>query len=105
MGKISQFTSPDEDTSKKIIIGDLILIQPFADLGFDTLAKQVALYGGWDLERVTADSHGDSIILRATSLRAAYVIMAQESFDPLKSFKSVLPYMKAIAASFLHCRC
>jgi hypothetical protein len=56
-GKISQFTSPDEDTSKGIIVGDLILIQPFTDLGFDTLAKQVTLDGHWDLERVTADSH------------------------------------------------
>jgi hypothetical protein len=55
--KISQFTSPDEDTSKRIIIGDLISIQPFTDLGFDTLAKQVALDGHWNLERVTADSH------------------------------------------------
>jgi hypothetical protein len=56
-GKISQFTSLDEDTSKRIIISDLILIQPFTDLGFDTLAKQVALDGRWNLERVTADSH------------------------------------------------
>ena len=56
-GKITQFTSPDEDVSKRIIIGDLILTQPFTDLGFDTLAKQVALDGHWDLERVTADSH------------------------------------------------
>ena len=56
-GKISQFTSSDEDTSKRIIVDDLILIQPFTDLGFDTLAKQVALDGHWNLERVTADSH------------------------------------------------
>ena len=56
-GKISQFISPDEDTSKRIIIGDLILIQPFTDLGFDTFAKQVTLDGSWDLERVTSDSH------------------------------------------------
>ena len=56
-GKISQFTSPDEDTSKRIMIRDLILIQPFTDLGFDMLAKRVALDGHWNLERVTADSH------------------------------------------------
>jgi hypothetical protein len=55
--KISQFTSPDEDTSKRIIIGDLISIQPFTDFGFDTLAKQVSLDGHWNLERVTADLH------------------------------------------------
>jgi len=45
--KISQFTSP----------GDLILTQPFTNLGFDTLAKKVSLDGHWDLERVTTDSH------------------------------------------------
>ena len=59
-GKISQFTSPNEDTSKRIIIGDLTLIQPFTDFGFDTLAKEVAIValdGHWNLKRVTADSH------------------------------------------------
>jgi hypothetical protein len=56
-GKISQFSLPDEDTSKIIVIGDLILIQPFTDLGFDMLAKQVSLDARWNLERVTADSH------------------------------------------------
>ena len=56
-GKISQFTSPSEDTWKRIIIGDLLLIQPFTDLGFDTLAMRVDLNGLWDLESVTADSH------------------------------------------------
>ncbi|KAF8346496.1 hypothetical protein F5887DRAFT_882800, partial [Amanita rubescens] len=56
-GRISQFTSPDEDTSTRIILRNLKLIQPFIDLGFDTLAKQVALDGNWDLERVTHDSH------------------------------------------------
>ncbi|KAF8336008.1 hypothetical protein F5887DRAFT_1063318 [Amanita rubescens] len=52
--KISQFTSPE---FKRITDGDLMLIQPFIALGFDTLAKKVALDGNWDLERVTADSH------------------------------------------------
>jgi hypothetical protein len=56
-GKIARFTSPNEDTSKRIIAGDLILIQPFTNLGFDSLAKPVALDGRWDLESVTADSH------------------------------------------------
>ncbi|KAF8345733.1 hypothetical protein F5887DRAFT_154644 [Amanita rubescens] len=56
-GKISQFISPDEDTSRRIIIGELTLIQPFTDLGFDTIARQVALDGKWDLECVTTDSH------------------------------------------------
>ena len=56
-GKISRFTSPVQDTSKRIVKHDLALIKPFTDLGFDTLAKQVNLGGGWDLERVTADAH------------------------------------------------
>ena len=56
-GKISQFTSPDEDTSQRIILRNLNLIQPFTDLGFDTLAKQVVLDGKWDLDRVTHNSH------------------------------------------------
>ncbi|KAF8323573.1 hypothetical protein F5887DRAFT_1208074 [Amanita rubescens] len=194
-GKISQFISPGDDTSKRIILGELTLIQPFTDLGFDTLAKQVALDGNWDLERVTADSHivymgrplfgsryyaGDSSVrediltfavgkllnakpntqnftddqmLACLSQRlpiqfnsttyisqtaerkqveghmrvclkidaafqsmetvsssepllseAAYVIMARESFDPLKSFKSVLegfPIHKGDRGEFL----
>ncbi|KIL67286.1 hypothetical protein M378DRAFT_9526 [Amanita muscaria Koide BX008] len=57
MGNISQFISPNEDTSGRIIIGDLKLIQPYTDLGFDTLANKVVLDGHWNLERVTEDSH------------------------------------------------
>lgn len=56
-GKISLFTSPGEDSSQRIVFGNLILIQPFSDLGFDTLAKKVSLDGSWDLETVTADAH------------------------------------------------
>ena len=57
-GKISQFTSAkDEDISKRVINGTLTLIQPFTDLGFDTLATPVSLDGSWDLEKVTTDSH------------------------------------------------
>ncbi|KAM6495407.1 hypothetical protein JOM56_008113 [Amanita muscaria] len=56
-GNISQFISPNEDISRRIIIGDLKLIQPYTDLGFDTLAKKVVLDGHWNLERVTEDSH------------------------------------------------
>lgn len=56
-GKPSQFTLLDEDASKRLIIGDLTLIQPFTDLGFDTLAKPVTLDGRWSLERITADLH------------------------------------------------
>jgi hypothetical protein len=56
-GRISQFTSPDEDASTRIILCDLKLIEPFIDLGFDTLANKVALDGTFDLERVTHDTH------------------------------------------------
>ena len=57
-GKISQFTSaPDEDFSLRILRGDLVLIQPFTDLGFDTLAKKISLNGDWDLDKLTTNSH------------------------------------------------
>jgi hypothetical protein len=43
-GKISQFTSaPEEDVSKRILAGELFLIQPFTDLGFDMLAEKVSV--------------------------------------------------------------
>jgi hypothetical protein len=58
MGKISQFTStPEEDLSLRILSGNLILIQPFTDLGFDTLARKISLLDDWDLEQVTTTSH------------------------------------------------
>ena len=48
-GKISQFTSaPTEDFSLRILSGDLFLIQPFTDVGFDTLARKIALDECWD---------------------------------------------------------
>ena len=57
-GKISQFTSAkDEDVSRRVILGQLALIQPFTDLGFDTLAKPVSVDEDGDLESVTTDSH------------------------------------------------
>ena len=56
-GKISRFTSPVQDTSKRVAKHDSTLIKPFTDLGFDTLAEQVDLGGGWNLERVAADAH------------------------------------------------
>jgi len=43
-GKISQFTSaPDEDVSKRILTGKLLPIQPFTDLGFDTLVEKISV--------------------------------------------------------------
>ena len=56
-GKISQFTSAiDEDLSKRVVEGKLVIIQPFTDLGFDPLANVIDLDGSWDLERLTDDS-------------------------------------------------
>lgn len=49
-GKISQFTSAqEEDVSLRILTGELSLIQPFTDLGFDTLAHKIALDEGKDM--------------------------------------------------------
>ncbi len=56
-GKISRFTPPVQDTSKRIAEHDLNLIRPFTDLGLDTLAEQVDVGGGWNLEQVTDDAH------------------------------------------------
>jgi hypothetical protein len=57
-GKISQFTSaPEEDFSRRIISGELVLIQPFTDLGFDTLAQKISLSEDWDLPKLTSPVH------------------------------------------------
>jgi hypothetical protein len=56
-GKISQFTSAiDEDLSKRVVEGTLVIIQPHTDLGFDPLANIIDLEGSWDLDRLTDDS-------------------------------------------------
>jgi len=56
-GKISQFTSAiDEDLSKRVVEGKLVIIQPYTDLGFDPLANVIDLDGSWDLDRLTDDS-------------------------------------------------
>jgi hypothetical protein len=59
-GRISQFRSAaarHEDVSGQVIHGQLALIPPFTDLGFDTLIKPISLEENWDLEKVTTDSH------------------------------------------------
>jgi len=57
-GKISQFTSaPTEDFSLRILSGELFLIQPFTDVGFDTLAHKISLDEPWDLEELASNSH------------------------------------------------
>jgi hypothetical protein len=55
-GKITQFTSSNhEDVSKRIVEGTLFLIQPFTDIGFDTLARKIKL--GVTLAEVINDLH------------------------------------------------
>lgn len=57
-GKISQFTSaPAEDFSLRILSGELVLIQPFTDVGFDTLARRISLVEGWGLEDLATNFH------------------------------------------------
>ena len=57
-GKISQFTSaPTEDFSLRILSGELFLIQPFTDVGFDTLAHKISLDKGWDIDKLASISH------------------------------------------------
>jgi len=60
--KISQFTSAvGDDLSKRIVDGDLVVIPPYTDLGFDPLASKIAVDGEWDLERLTSDDHISSM--------------------------------------------
>jgi hypothetical protein len=57
-GRISQFLpAQEEDSSRRIVSGNLILIQPFTDLGFDTLAYKISLEEEWDLVKLTHVSH------------------------------------------------
>jgi hypothetical protein len=57
-GKISQFTpSKDDDVSLRVVDGDLTLIQPFTDIGFDALAIKISLSNNWTLEAVSSISH------------------------------------------------
>jgi hypothetical protein len=57
-GEISQFTSaPTEDASARILTGKLVLIEPFTDLGFDTLARKISLAPPPDLENLTTNAH------------------------------------------------
>jgi hypothetical protein len=55
-GKISQFTSAiEEDLSKRVVKGKLIVIQPYTDLGFDPLACIIAADGLWNLTEDFSD--------------------------------------------------
>ncbi len=82
-GKISQFTSaPTEDFSLRILSGELFLIQPFTDVGFDTLARKISLDEHWDLEDLANNSH--TVYLG----RPLYVLFSH-SMDPLILFHKV----------------
>jgi hypothetical protein len=55
-GKISQFTSaPADDVSLRVLSGELTLIQPFTDVGFDTLPRRISVDEGWDLGDLTTN--------------------------------------------------
>ena len=57
-GKITQFTSSkDKDLSGRVVNGILILIAPYADLGFDQLAKKIAHDGNSTLDDIASDNH------------------------------------------------
>lgn len=57
-GKVNQFVpSPKNDTSARIIKGELALVQPFTDIGFDQLAKKVALDGRLTIDEITSDDY------------------------------------------------
>jgi hypothetical protein len=57
-GKMSQFTSAKEDdSSTRVQMGQLVLIMPFTDLGFDQLASRIAIDGSLLLEEVASIAH------------------------------------------------
>jgi hypothetical protein len=57
-GKISLFTpAPGYDKSKRVLLRQLILIEPFTELPFDALAEKVQLGNKLKLEKVTGDAH------------------------------------------------
>jgi hypothetical protein len=57
-GKISLFTpAPGYDKSKRVLLRQLILIEPFTELPFDALAEKVQLSKKLKLEQVTRDAH------------------------------------------------
>jgi hypothetical protein len=57
-GKISQFTSAvEDDLSRRVAEGKLVVIKPYTDLGFDPLARIITLDGSWNLEQLTADDY------------------------------------------------
>ena len=61
-GKISQFTPAiEEDLSKRVVEGALVVIQPYTDLGFDPLARFIVADGSLNLEQLTEDSQTCSL--------------------------------------------
>jgi hypothetical protein len=57
-GKMTQFSSAaGEDSSTRVQIGQLHLIMPFTDLGFDQLAAKISLDGSLTLEDVATIDH------------------------------------------------
>jgi hypothetical protein len=57
-GKMTQFSSaPGDDSSTRVQIGQLYLIMPFTDLGFDQLAAKISVDGSLTLEDVAVIGH------------------------------------------------
>jgi hypothetical protein len=57
-GKMTQFSSAKgEDSSTSVQIGQLYLIMPFTDLGFDQLAAKTSVDGSLTLEDVAIIGH------------------------------------------------
>jgi hypothetical protein len=80
-GEISQFTSArTEDVSSRILTGKLALIQPFTDLGFDTLARNISLSQAPDLQKLMTNDHiahlGRPLCVWSTSLILMCLILA-----------------------------
>ena len=57
-GKISLFTpAPGEDHSKRVLLRELVPIQPFTVVGFGALARKISIRGNWTLKDVTSNDH------------------------------------------------
>jgi hypothetical protein len=55
---MTQFSSaPGDDSSTRVQIGQLYLIMPFTDLGFDQLAAKISVDGSLTLEDVAIIGH------------------------------------------------
>jgi hypothetical protein len=54
---LSNQLAPEEDVSLRILSGELVLIQPFTEVGLDTLPRKISLSEGRDLQELTSNLH------------------------------------------------